>query len=65
MQTELTDRTDSGPELPEDVASAWANVLLDLWEKRSGAAIDVEPPKRDGKLTAPAGSVMEGNKHVA
>jgi hypothetical protein len=65
MQTELIDRTDSRPELPEDVASAWANVLLDLWEKGSGGNVEVERPNPDGKLQAGAGGVMEGNKHVA
>jgi len=29
------DKAIADQELPEDFASAWATVLLDLWEKRS------------------------------
>lgn len=31
MRIEASEQID---ELPEDVAAAWASVLLDLWEKR-------------------------------
>ena len=43
MSTSTT-RPDAAQELPEDVAGAWANVLLDLYKREQGG----EKPKTAG-----------------
>jgi hypothetical protein len=50
MRTEALERID---ELPEDVAAAWATVLLDLWEKQqaqdhAGTNVGPEAPSATG-----------------
>lgn len=53
MRTEALEQID---ELPEDVAAAWATVLLDLWEKQQAqddAGTNVGPK-------APSATVKEG-----
>jgi hypothetical protein len=47
-----TTRPDAAQELPEDVAGAWANVLLDLYKREQ----DDEKPKAvgDSALDEPA-----------
>jgi hypothetical protein len=51
MRTEALEQID---ELPEDVAAAWATVLLDLWEKKQAqdhVGTNVGPKAPSGTVT--------------
>jgi hypothetical protein len=62
VRTEAIDTFDALPELPEDFTSAWATVLLDIWEKQSPGRSD---QRDDGAGVTDRGARTEDERHGA